>query len=525
MAAATYSSDLNDILVDMASTTGWTHIGNPAALTAPETDDFVQGNNCIAKGSWSTAIRGMIYNSAETITAGDAVFMWLKFDAPGSLDTVTGGGVRVIIGDASGAYDHWYVGGSDTLLYSGWICYVVDPTETPDTSTGTPGATTSYFGGLADVPASGPGKGSPWTIDAFRHGRVFSCIDGDLGNGYATFTDAAVWNDDSTRRWGLMQAIPGGYQMQGMFEMGVTATAVDFRDSNTSVLILDTPKAATGFNGLEIVHASSRVDWTSISFLSLGTQSPGYFTVVDNADVNLDACTFTDMGAFTFLAASDALSCIWRNCEQVDFGGGTFTDSLVAGYEGTAGTAATLWDTSGDPTGNLDGMTFEKGTAATHAIEFGSTAPATVALNGQTYTDYNASNGNNDSTFYNNTGGALTISVVGGTGNTSYRNGTAASTTVSVSYTVTVTCKDSNGDAIEGINIRVEEDPAKTLVDEGTTNASGIFTFAHTGSVPQDVKVIARQKAYRPNQAFDTITGTGLSVGFTMIDNPVVNLP
>lgn len=124
-----------------------------------------------------------------------------------------------------------------------------------------------------------------------------------------------------------------------------------------------------------------------------------------------------------------------------------------------------MYNETPDPDGEMDGMTFEKGTAATHAIEFGSSTPASVTLRNCTFTSYSASNGNNDSTFYNNTGGALTINIVGGSGNVTYRNGAGASTTI-VQNPVTL------------------EVNTKALSDQSNLSGVRVLVYASSGTGP-----------------------------------------
>ena len=91
-----------------------------------------------------------------------------------------------------------------------------------------------------------------------------------------------------------------------------------------------------------------------------------------------------------------------------------FDGSLFAGFEGTADTAHLVWDVNLDPNGELDNCSFEKGSAATHALELGTNSPLTVTLTGHSYTGYNASNGQNDSTILvSRTSGTVTINYTG----------------------------------------------------------------------------------------------------------------
>ena len=126
MAAPAYATDLNDIFLD-GGASSWSVItsGGPAgAQTDPDTDDFIQGSSCWSRAPFSSAIKGGLYPSTETIATDDAVFFWLKADAVAALDTHAAGGMQALIGDASTAFDCFYVRGSDDYQYGGWICAV-----------------------------------------------------------------------------------------------------------------------------------------------------------------------------------------------------------------------------------------------------------------------------------------------------------------------------------------------------------------------------------------------------------------
>jgi hypothetical protein len=65
MAVPAYATDLTDITTSFAA--GWALVseggGGQNALTSPETDDFIQGTNCVSRNPFSSSIRGIIYNA------------------------------------------------------------------------------------------------------------------------------------------------------------------------------------------------------------------------------------------------------------------------------------------------------------------------------------------------------------------------------------------------------------------------------------------------------------------------------
>lgn len=518
MAAPVYATDLTDILADMASTTGWTALGGGAAgLTAPETDFFIQGSNCISKAGWSTAMRGMIYNHGSGVTTptDGAVLIWVYYWAPNSLDTFagasggTGGGLQLVIGSGAAAYYGYNVAGSDTLPFGGWVLAAVDPnTASADQTVGSPSGTEQYFGAVADVPGAGPSKGNPLGIDAMRYGRCrVDYTNGDSGNGYATFDGAQSYGDNVTRRWGLLSKRDGAYFMSGFHSLGTTGTSVDFRDSNRIIFIRDHTKVTSAFNRIEVMNASSNVDWDNIQITALGTQSKGTFVVTAGA---FDAvnCQFTDMNTFTFLDSSSATSCIFRRCGQITAPGADLRDSTVTGYTGAADTSAVVWNVNQDPDGELDNMTFVKGTNAHHAIQLGASSPATVTLRGITFTGFNVSNEQNDSVIQlADTGSnrAWTINAVGCTGTVSVKKTRVGDTyTVvadPVTYTVLVTT--TSGTPIQNARVYVTAaaggpNSVGTVIISGLTDVNGLISDTRTYASDQPVTGWVRKASGAP---------------------------
>ncbi len=466
----------------MASTTGWTALGGGASgLVAPETDFFIQGSNCISKAGWSTAIKGIIYNmgSGQTVSSGKAVYMWIYYWAPNSLDVEAGspGGMQLLIGSATTAYKAWDIRGKDTLTYGGWVCGVVDPTTTADDTTGSPSATLQYFGATANVPAAGPSKGQPLGIDAFRHGRDFTCTNGEAGN-YATFAGAATFNDynDGTngyRRYGQFQAIDGGYLMQCRFLMGSSGTAVDFRDSNKNILVANTKKVAATFNTFEIQNATSRVDWTNISIKSLGTVSKGTLVVTDNADVNFDGCVFTDMNTFTFLANSTINTSTFRRCGLITQASAVFNGCT---FDSSTSSATIL---ANNPA-NISNCSFTSD-GSNHALEI--TTAGTYAFASNSFFSYASADGSTgNEVIYNNSGGSVTLNVTGsGAGTISVRNGAGASTTVASSASLVINIVDSEGAALtQNCEVTIVKNSDTTILFEEDNITDGTTTYSYS---------------------------------------------
>ncbi len=503
MAAASYTTDLTDIsLAD--STTNWTAIGTGAISV--ETDYFIQGAGCISKVGWTAATRGQIFNNGAgiTIPTDGGIFAWITYNNPNLMDTEANGGMQIIVGSGTAAYRHWYVRGSDTHQYGGWGCYVCNPDAvTQDLTTGSPTGTKQYIGGMAKILGSGSLKGNPFGVDAMRYGRGDTRLTGgDLANGYATIAAAASYANDISRRWGLLYERDGAYFQQGLLSFGQDGTAVDFRDSNRTVFILNTKKVSANFNKWEVRNASSRVDLTNFTVTTLGTVSKGGFEAVANADVNIDTCTFNDMNAFAFLSNSAVLSTTFRRCGIVTLGGGTFdgcTFDKASGTTAVTGTPAQVALVT-----NSEFLSDGTG----HAIEITGTA-ASLTLTNVAFTGYAGTNGStgNEAIYVNIASGSVTINISGGSTPT-YRTAGATVTVVS-SATKTFTGLPS------GTEVRVRRG-SKTLATDGNVT-TGSYVFSYT---PDDKP--ASVQFTLPGYIFEDITVT---LNATNQELPIVSAP
>lgn len=522
MAVAAYSIPELVTLNTGEATTGWAEPGTWTAggLPVAETDYFIQGTGCIDKTFNATGLGGLIYDAgSDQALASDEVFLaWVWFGCPNAIDTYANGGLRLMVGSAATAFKAWAVLGKDTYPYGGWRCIPVDPAITAEYTVGSPTAGNHRFFGMAVNVVNAVAKGNPCAIDVIRQGRgTLQIINGEAG-AYGTFLDAAATDQNVSNRWGLCQLIDGTYVMQGHFLMGTAGTAVDFRDSNRSLVIANTLKAQSTFNLFEIRNASSRVDWTNISIQALGTVSRGDFTVTDNADVNIDSCSFSDMGVFTLLGATAIINSTLRNCGAITAPGSNLTGTSVLTSRAAADTSAVIWNVATDPDGLLDNMTFSKGTNAHHAIEMGTSSPTTMTLRGIAFTGFNASNGQNDSVIHvKRTSGTVTINAVGCTGTVSYKTAGATVVVIQDPVTTEITVKDiGTGAAIENARVLVTaSDNSGPMPFEETvtiTRSGSTATVAHTShGLVDGKKVLIKGADQNEYNGVKTITVTGVN--------------
>jgi len=230
MAVAAYDSDLtsaNSGLVDEALTAGnwdessvaaWADGGTETA----EGNFYIQGTDCISAQFTKTGV-GTLLNDINqfagtfTVDTDGAILIWAFWASPASLATYANGGIRTIIGDTLGDFYAFKASGSDfePNPFGGWYCYAVAPdTATADSTVGTPDNTWA-IAGIA-INATAQSRGNPFAVDAIRVGRcAMEVTEGQAGD-YGTFTGMASFDDSSGQRYGLFQAVSGGYRWQGL---------------------------------------------------------------------------------------------------------------------------------------------------------------------------------------------------------------------------------------------------------------------------------------------------------------------
>jgi len=507
MAAANYTHDLTTYN-DCTSSSGWGEATNMTSTDGSgevDSDLAIHGTQCYSESQRKSGIGSLVFTGTGPTLATNEVFLvWHKFFAPNSLATEANGGIRIAVGSSSSNYYAWYVNGQDTYPYGGWVNYAIDPTiGSPDATQGTPSGVYNTVG-IGTNLVNGISKGNSFTIDIIRYGRgeaIFT--DGDVGNGYATFTGFALVNDNTTTgRLGLIQAISGGYLWKGLMSLGTSSTSVDFRDANSQVSIDNTKKVSSTFNRIEINNASSRVDWTSINFSSLGTVSKGTLEVIDNATINFNSCSFTDMSTFIFQSNSSLLTTTWRRCEQVTQGGSSIENCIFA--NSTVATSLLVNDLD-----LIKNCSFFSD-SSNHAIELTSAhAGSSFGLDGCEFINYATSDGSTgNEALYNNSGGAVEISVTNGL-TPSVRNGSGASTTFVSSVSLSITVNDSDGSPIVGAYAYIDDNNITPFIMNDTTNSSGIASVTWTGGSKNGATWRVRKFGYKPYYAVVDVPASG----------------
>lgn len=535
MAAPSYTEDLTDLATgDEAS--GWVEMtgsiggNNYNAQGTPAYQDadypFIQGSYSITQDcTKNSSVGSLAYNNGAG-TGGHgtdgAYFVWQNFMVASNVGTYAQGGFQVVVGSSLADFKAWNTGGVDKAPYpyGGWINSAINTTVTPDGTAGTPTATEQYIGSAVFI-VTGPSKGETHNCDAIRYGRGSAIFEfGDGTSGYATIPGFAAQNDNSSNRWGLIQATSGGYLWKGRMQLGTATNAVDFRDTNRIIFIQWTPKVTANFNLIEIINASSNVEMTNFQFIVLDTTtaSKGRLLMSNNANVALDNCTFNDMDTFVFSKSTNTVTIddtTFRRCGIITQGGASFTSCLITGH---GGTHAML---SNNPSA-VSNCNFVSGGSG-HAVRCDTIGTYNWAGNTDSgYTGTRGSNlvsstGSTDAMFYNNSGGLITLNVTSGGQQPSVRNGAGATTQVNANISITY------NNLVNGSEVRVYNAGTSTQIDGVESVTGNSFTWSVGSGVSMDIKIFGPTPTPPSPPALAYVEIIQKSVSFTVDTTIAIN--
>lgn len=431
------------------STTGWTQ------FDTLDTDIKKEGSNGITGTFRNDATVGYYDAGTAPVTAAGKHFrMWINTTNLAYMDTTANGGYEVLLHDST-TTEYYTVFSSDDYA-GGWFNIVVDC----DLFTTLTLANVDRWGIRVQHHTSAKNVDNVW-VDYLRYLDGYYITGGTSGD-KVTLTDVTVGDAGTTTLYGygIMLEVDGAFFCYGEFQVGNGATTTYFEMDNEILIFVDAPVADGLFaingngSGADILINGSTIktDGTADNprfDFDMSTGSPGTVVVTSNV--------FIHGGTFTFASGQTVTGNTFTDCEQINHNGADMDDCIVIGYEGTANTSALVYNVNADPDGEMDGMTFEKGTAATHAIEFGTLVPATMTLRDCTFTGYNASDSQNDSTFhFKDTAGTITLNLVGCTGNFSYRSD-GATIVISIDpVTQLVNVQNTSGTDLQNVRVFVE---------------------------------------------------------------------
>jgi hypothetical protein len=151
----------------------------------------------------------------------------------------------------------------------------------------------------------------------------------------------------------------------------------------------------------------------------------------------------------------------------------TFTQNSAA-ISNSSFTNCTI--TCNNPSNISDCLFTSGGTG--HALVL--TTPGTYTFDGNVFSGYGA-DGTTNAAIYNDSGGAVTLNIVGGGGTPTVRNGTGASTTINANVSITLTNLKNPSE------VRVFD--AGTQTERAGTGNENVTTGSHTFSIPSGTAV------------------------------------
>jgi len=565
-------TDRRTTVIAAENTTNWSGAGYGTTSTSAE------GTNAVAESLASTT--GQTYYTQPTgsvnlgTSPGTLVYIWSfnnalqdAWDAsPPPNALLLGDGTDRIGFDMAGAdrrvFNH--LQGPTGLDVNGWQCLVLDTGQASAmNSAGNTYVVAGSFAGLNfaaitqwgvsfNTNSKALGGGYNVAVDIIRHGNDGIRVTGGGSGTQGNFSEIAI--EDRSRTAGkahgiLRELTTGVYGCQGPLTFGDSGAATTnyFEDSGV-VLAFENRNISDGKYYLNVEGNGTGTNSFVLTGSTISTGGPTVKMDLSGGNLNvltLNTVVFASLGGvILFSANADASGhtvndCTFEACDKitvgaVDFRNNTISNSVAtdyaatstdgadmrgcvfSGFEGTAGNSALEYDINADPDGELDNCSFTKGTAATHAIEFGDTIPSEITLRGIDFSGYNASDSANDSTLYfADTTGTITVNLIGCTGNISIKTAGCTVNKVIDPVTTEITVKDIDTDAAienarvlllasDGTGVLPYLDSVTSVARSGST--ATVTTPAAHGLVVGDFAQITGANEDEYNGAFEVLT-------------------
>jgi len=488
-----------------------------------DTDIKKEGSNSIT-GTFRTdgTVGHYDAGSAPVTAAGKTIRFWLNTTNLPYMQPESSGGYELLMYDGS-TTEYKTMFGSDTY-FGGWFSLVWDC----DDFTTLTLANVQRWGIRVNHHTSAKNVDNAW-IDAIKYLDGYSMTGGTSGDEITLGTIEEADRGTSTLYgYGVLSKYGGVYFCTGTMQFGTGATTMWF-EMDSEILIFEDKPIAAGLYSLSGVGTGSRVTIANSVIRSAGTTDATRFTF-DFSDTNLLACTITDnlivrAAASAFKSGQTVTGNIFDDCDQITHGGADMSDCTVKNYEGTADTSALIYNVNADPNGETDDMTFVKGTAATHAIEFGTTSPLTMTLTGIEFSGYTNTIGSTSAPLHiKRTSGTVTINLSGCTGITADGYKTDGATVV-ITASVTVTF-DKLKDNTEVRVYKTSDDSVVDGIENATAGSPGNRNFAWSAEAGTNVYYHVINKEYEQVSVYGyVVPSTNTTIDFQQrfdrnYDNP-----
>lgn len=515
-------------LLDDADTDDWT--GTDGLDTSAPTP--VEASGCLGLIVSTETQEAYDTITSDDWSAGGTFFAWGR--AYGAMDTLSAGGIQMIIGDGTNR-EGYHVGGSDVTGFRHfdgpveWACFVMDPANKPASSTNFAGSEASLdesavtqVGMAFKTLAKSVGGSRNCHIDIMRWADIgvgVTFTGGTTSGAAGSMSEAAVLDRAITTlaALGIVHELASGvFGIQGNIILGDSTSSSDqyWEESNATYAWEDRGLSTDNYYRFALIGSSTATNcefsFTACTFVVPSAASASFDG--NGADItvaNLLGCTL--IGFDQGIETSDDTGDDWTNCSyianaSVTTNGCDLSGSSLSQYVGAANTSMLIHNIDVDPNGKLDNLTFTKtsGTAH-HAIEFGTAISdaADFTLTGCDFgTDFSATEDGSvgDETFhFKDTTGSITLNLVGCSGNKGYRTEGVTVTIVDAPVTTQITVTDAETPpvAISGARVFLEASdgtgPLPYQESVSITQTAGTATVTHTAhGIPDGTNVVIR---------------------------------
>lgn len=529
--ALTISTDLTTINT-CQSTTNWTKTPAAGSTTVvAETDYSAQDTACIAFATGNTAAtKGVWFNNSSGLNFSTThqyklVYLWVKCQTPGLLDSMANGGLRVVLGTDSSNYRTYYIAGNDYGLPDdeGWFPIAIDPSKSGSVAdVGTFNlASVQYFG--VEAKSTAGAKGNNIGIDRISYGRGEIRCYGTVTTSGAGFAELAAWDwgDKTNQRWGILTKRAGKIFVLGKIVIGDASgtNATTFSSTSEGLIwvtrqyyysgsrvkaLNDTDGAGAHYYGITVqgnATGQTNVTFGTVVGSDSGRSGPT-FEAVNNENLSTPAkqvCKFIatasnitslHMYGTTFRgfevaspanaidltavpSGNDVFACQFDACGRVYLGATEVRNCFFLNSYTDHSDGAIKWDSST----NLQTCSFVNNT---HSIVFESTTGSPFTFTSITF-------GTTALAVRNESGGAIAISIAGGSTPTAENDG-ASSTTITSTKTLSVHVQDKNQASIVGAQVYVQR-ATPTAYTSGAGNSAGNGTLVVTQTIDSDVPI------------------------------------
>jgi hypothetical protein len=505
------------VLSDADTNTGWSN------LTTLDPDIKVEGTNSVSGVTRNNGEDSYYDSGGAPVTAvGKVLRGWVNTTNLAYMAPEATNPYELWVFDGTSQSPGKALFGSDTYP-GGWFYFWQDM----DDFTGVTLANIDRWGIEAGHAASAKNVVNMW-MDVMRYMDGYYLTGGTSGDKISVAELAAT---DKASAYGIVQEQFDAYFATGTIQIGNGATTTWFGMDGEVFIFLDMPGALTISAGLYEINAQGTGCDCNIKNSVVRGNGTGATTrfVLDFSDtdatVSITDNLFQRASTSTFAAGQTVTGNTFDDCGQIIPSGADMTGCQVKNYEGTVDTGAVFYNETADPDGEFDDMIFTKGTASTHAIEFGTSAPETINLTGLSFSGYNASNNQTDSTLYiKRTTGTTTINLSGVTGTVTYKSD-GATVVINNNVSFTITVQDTDTDPIQNAVVAVYNSSTDAVLSNELTDVNGESTFSAAANIDFYARIRKSTTGSTRYNAVETVgnTGTGGSITVTLTENIIVS--